>query len=162
MDNTIIPYGLIWAQDSTGGIGRDGSIPWRKTPEGRADMIFFRATTKDCILICGRNTAESFGWTLSRRRIIVVSSRPIPEEVGALGVIRVSSLEEALAISSGILQSMKLECSSAEDPTRIRVWVAGGVQLYTEALSRKDYTRLCITHIPGDYACDRRMPRGLV
>ena len=42
-------------------------------------------------------------------------------------------------------------------PKKIRIWVAGGVRLYEEALARRDYTRICITHIHGDFDCDRRL-----
>jgi dihydrofolate reductase len=148
MYTPVHPYGIIWAQDQTGGIGKNNTIPWRNTPEGKADMRYFRETTTGCIIICGRLTAESFGHKLPNRTVIVVSSSVMPD-----GVVQAASLDQALQLADSLL--------GPEPTDKIKIWIAGGTRLYKEALSRADYTRLSITMIPGDYECDAKIQKNI-
>jgi dihydrofolate reductase len=134
-----LTYGIIWAEDDAGGIGKCGRIPWRDTLAGKSDMRRFRNLTLDCTLICGRITAEEFGWKLPRRQVIVVSSHDLPELADST-TRRAGSLSEALKMAH-------------TTPTSA-VWVIGGARLYEEAISRGDWDRLSVTRIPGDYGCD--------
>ena len=47
--------GLIWAQSSSGVIGRDGGIPWQ-LPE---DLVRFKDVTMGHTVVMGRRTWES-------------------------------------------------------------------------------------------------------
>ncbi len=47
--------GLVWAQSTSGVIGRDGGIPWH-VPE---DMAHFKQLTAGCTVVMGRRTWES-------------------------------------------------------------------------------------------------------
>ena len=67
--------GLIWAQSTSGVIGRDGTIPW-SLPE---DMAHFKRLTMGHTVVMGRRTWESLPVRfrpLPGRRNVVVSRNP--------------------------------------------------------------------------------------
>src|ERR1700744_6014392 len=109
--------GLIWAQSTSGVIGRSGGIPWQ-LPE---DLIHFKALTMGHTVVMGRRTWESLPARvrpLPGRRNVVMSRRNGFVADGAEGV---DSLDTALAGFAG---------SEAESQT----WVIGGGQIYSLAL----------------------------
>ena len=102
--------GLIWAQSTSGVIGRGGGIPWQ-LPE---DLVRFKALTMGHTVVMGRLTWESLPANvrpLTGRRNVVVSRRP---DFTADGATVVASLDEAL--------------------TEPDTWVIGGEQIYTLAM----------------------------
>lgn len=116
--------GLIWAQSSSGVIGRDGGIPWR-LPE---DQARFKELTMGHTVVMGRLTWESLPAKvrpLPGRRNVVLTRRP---DYAADGAEVVASLDDALT----------------DDP----VWVIGGAQIYLAALPLA--TRCEVTEIEID------------
>ncbi|BBY43112.1 dihydrofolate reductase [Mycolicibacterium celeriflavum] len=116
--------GLIWAQSTSGVIGRGGGIPWR-LPE---DQARFKDLTMGHTVVMGRLTWESLPAKvrpLPGRRNVVLTRR-----VGyaADGADVVASLEDALTDAS--------------------VWVIGGAQIYAAALPIA--TRCEVTEIEID------------
>jgi dihydrofolate reductase len=106
--------GLVWAQSTSGIIGRGGDIPWR-VPE---DLARFKELTMGHTVIMGRQTWESLPARvrpLPGRRNVVLSRR---SDFVADGAQVVGSLEAALA-------------SSESEP---ETWVIGGEQVYLLAL----------------------------
>ena len=102
--------GLIWAQSTSGVIGRANGIPWR-LPE---DQARFKALTMGRTVVMGRLTWESLPSKvrpLPGRRNVVVTRQ---DDFMAGGATVVGSLEEAV---------------TDED-----VWVIGGAQIYALAL----------------------------
>jgi dihydrofolate reductase len=102
--------GLIWAQSTSGVIGRDGGIPWR-LPE---DQTRFKETTMGHTVVMGRLTWESLPAKvrpLPGRRNVVLTHRP---DYVAAGAEVVGSLDDAL--------------------TGDHAWVIGGAQIYLAAL----------------------------
>jgi dihydrofolate reductase len=102
--------GLIWAQSTSGVIGRDNSIPWH-LPE---DLARFKALTMGQTVVMGRRTWESLPAgvrPLPGRRNVVVTHNP---EYRAAGADIVDSVQAAL--------------------TDARTWVIGGEQMYRLAL----------------------------
>ncbi|CAN5221592.1 dihydrofolate reductase [soil metagenome] len=102
---------LIWAQSSSGVIGRDNGIPWR-LPE---DQARFKGLTLGHTVVMGRLTWESLPnkvRPLPERKNIVVTHQA---DYLAEGATVVTDLDEALA---------------GED----EVWVIGGAQIYVQAL----------------------------
>jgi dihydrofolate reductase len=101
---------LIWAQATSGVIGRDGGIPWR-LPE---DQARFKELTTGHTVVMGRRTWESLPAKVrplpGRRNVVLTRD----EGYAAKGADVVGSLAEALA-----------------DPD---VWVIGGGQIYALAL----------------------------
>ncbi|OBB74058.1 dihydrofolate reductase [Mycobacterium sp. 852014-52144_SCH5372336] len=116
--------GLIWAQSSSGVIGRGGGIPWR-LPE---DQARFKELTMGHTVVMGRLTWESLPARvrpLPGRRNVVLTHR---RDYAAEGAEVVASLDEALT----------------DDP----VWVIGGAQIYLAALQVA--TRCEVTEVEID------------
>ena len=116
--------GLIWAQSTSGVIGRDGTIPW-SLPE---DMAHFKRLTMGHTVVMGRRTWESLPVRfrpLPGRRNVVVSRNP---DYRAEGAEVVDSLEAAL--------------SSAD------TWVISGAEIYHLAMPLA--TRCEVTEVDID------------
>ncbi len=120
-------------------IGDEGRIPWRLP----SDFAFFKSMTLGKPVIMGRKTFESIGKPLPGRTNLVVSRQPGYQPDG---VIVISSLEAALVHARNIATAE----SAAE------VMVAGGGEIYRDAMSRAD--RLVITHVALAPAGDARFP----
>ena len=89
---------LLAAVARNGGIGRDGTIPWR-IPE---DMGRFRALTMGHPVVMGRRTWDSLPdrfQPLPGRRNIVVTRNP---DWRAEGAVRAGSLDEALRLAQSL------------------------------------------------------------
>jgi dihydrofolate reductase len=107
-----VTVGLIWAQSTSGVIGRDNGIPWR-LPE---DQARFKELTIGHTVVMGRLTWESLPRKvrpLPGRKNVVVTRQA---DYMAEGATVVDTLEHALVGSD-------------------EVWVIGGAQIYTQALS---------------------------
>ncbi|WP_345764539.1 dihydrofolate reductase [Diaminobutyricibacter sp. McL0608] len=123
---------LIWAEARGGVIGAAGTMPWH-LPE---DLAHFRTVTGDSAVVMGRRTWDSLPERfrpLPGRRNIVVTRQPGWVADGAMVA---HSLEDAITASG-----------ADADAT---IWVIGGAQLYSSAISRAD--RLEVTEI--DLAVD--------
>jgi dihydrofolate reductase len=122
------PVGLIWAQSTSGVIGRDGEIPWQ-LPE---DLAHFKEVTSGHTVVMGRRTWDSLPTRfrpLPRRRNVVLTRQT---DFMAEGATVVGSIDDAL-----------------DDPD---TWVIGGEQIYTLALPRAD--RCEVTEIDIDLPRD--------
>jgi dihydrofolate reductase len=122
--------GLIWAQATSGVIGRANGIPWR-LPE---DQSRFKELTLAHTVVMGRLTWESLPAKvrpLPGRRNVVVTRQG---DYVAEGATVVGALEQALA---------------GEDAD---TWVIGGAQIYALALPLA--TRCEVTEV------DLELPRG--
>ncbi|MDI2031149.1 dihydrofolate reductase [Saccharopolyspora sp. TS4A08] len=123
--------GLIWAQSSTGVIGRDGTMPWH-LPE---DLKHFRAVTRGATVLMGRRTWESLPprfRPLPGRRNLVLSRTPQD------GAETFPDLDTALAAVSG------------------DVWVIGGAAVYRAALPLAD--KIVVTEIQEPFEGDTHAP----
>jgi dihydrofolate reductase len=112
---------LIWAQSTSGVIGRDGGIPW-DLPE---DLARFKELTMGHAVLMGRRTWESLPprfRPLPGRRNIVLTRNP---HYRAEGAEVITSVDEALA-----------------DP---ETWVIGGSEIYHLAMPAA--TRCEITEV---------------
>jgi dihydrofolate reductase len=124
--------GLVWAQSTSGVIGRGGDIPWR-VPE---DLVRFKQVTMGHTVVMGRRTWESLPAPvrpLPGRRNVVLS-RQTDYKAGGAEVL--GSLEQALTIFE------------AEPQT----WVIGGEQIYLLALPLA--TRCEVTEVDVDLPRD--------
>jgi len=107
-----VTVALIWAQASSGVIGRDGGLPWH-LPE---DMAHFRALTVGATVLMGRRTWESLPERfrpLPGRRNLVLTRTP---GWSAPGAEVAGSVPAALEACTG------------------DVWVIGGAEVYLAAL----------------------------
>lgn len=115
---------LVWAQSTSGVIGRDGGIPWR-VPE---DMARFKELTIGHPVVMGRRTWESLPAKfrpLPGRRNIVLTRNP---HYRADGADVVTSVEDALAGPG--------------------TWVIGGSEIYH--LAMPSATRCEVTEVDID------------
>jgi dihydrofolate reductase len=120
---------LIWAQSTSGVIGRDGAIPWH-VPE---DLARFKDLTLGHTVVMGRRTWESLPAKfrpLPGRRNLVLSRNP---DYCAEGAKVVTGIEDALGDSE--------------------VWVIGGAEIYHLALplaARAEITEVEVDLRPED------------
>lgn len=146
-------FAVVVACTKSGGIGRNGTIPWT-IPE---DTQYFRRLTTIVdnpqlvnAVIMGRKTWESIPENMrplrTRLNVIVSSSMNQSDVTGA---IVVKSLDQAHA------KIKELHFINT-------VFVIGGAQLYKEALYNHRYTKLFITMIQNDIACDTFFPLDIV
>ncbi|WP_374022034.1 dihydrofolate reductase [Mycobacterium sp. HNNTM2301] len=124
--------GLIWAQSTSGIIGRGGDIPWR-VPE---DLIRFKELTVGHTVVMGRRTWES----------LPSKVRPLP---GRKNVV-LSRKSDFVADGAQIVGS--LEAALAECEGEPQTWVIGGEQVYLLALPRA--TRCEVTEVEVDLRRD--------
>ena len=127
---------LIFARSANGVIGKDNTIPWR-LPE---DMAHFRELTMGAPVLMGRKTWDSLPpkfRPLPGRMNIVVTRQPGWQAEGAHPA---ASLEEALRL-----------CAGAPD-----AWVAGGAEIYRQALPLADTA--FVTEIDADFEGDAFAP----
>lgn len=120
--------GLVWAQSTSGVIGRSGDIPWN-VPE---DLARFKQVTVGHTVVMGRRTWDSLPARvrpLPGRRNIVLSRR---SDFDAAGADVVDSLPSALS-------------AALTDP---EAWVIGGAEIYRLALPHA--TRCEVTEIEID------------
>jgi dihydrofolate reductase len=116
--------GLIWAQSTSGVIGRDNGIPWR-LPE---DQARFKELTLGHTVIMGRLTWES----------LPAKVRPLP------GRRNVVVTRQADYMADGATVTSNLGRAVSDDDT----WVIGGAQIYALALplaTRCEVTELDVT-----------------
>ena len=107
---------MIAAVDPNGVIGIDNRIPWHYA----ADLKRFKRLTVGHTVIMGRNTFESIGRPLPKRKNIVVTRRDLPD------VLCVRSLEEALAEVDG------------------EAWLIGGRAIYEAGMDVADVIDLTL------------------
>jgi len=101
--------GLIWAQSTSGVIGRDGAIPWH-LPE---DLVRFKKVTMGHTVVMGRRTWDS----------LPVRFRPLPHRRNVV-LTRSSDFE---APGAEVF-------SSIDDAIDDQTWVIGGSEIYHLAL----------------------------
>ena len=134
-DSVIPNVALIAALDENRVIGRGPDIPWH-IPE---DMRYFKRMTLGKPVIMGRKTFDSIGKPLPGRRNIVVTRRT---DRTAEGAEVVNTLEAAL----------KLAATSETD----EIMVAGGAEVYSQALARAQ--TLYLTYIHAAFEGDVYFP----
>jgi dihydrofolate reductase len=120
--------GLIWAQSTSGVIGRDGGIPWR-LPE---DQARFKDITTGRTVVMGRLTWES----------LPAKVRPLP------GRKNVVLTRQADYMADGAHVVPMLQDALTDDIT----WVIGGEQVYSLALPIA--TRCEVTEVEIDLPRD--------
>jgi len=124
----------ILACTKSGGIGKDGAMPW---PKDSKDLARFKELTLNSTIIMGRGTWESTGMPkpLPQRQNIVVSTRDLtlPEDVIRLDNVNHKTLVEDLKVD----------------------WCIGGANLFNSLFDMIDEIHL--TRIRGEYDCDTKI-----
>jgi dihydrofolate reductase len=120
--------GLIWAQSTSGVIGRGGDIPWR-VPE---DLARFKKVTMGHTVIMGRRTWDS----------LPAPVRPLP---GRRNVV-LSRQTDLMIDGAKVLGSLEQALTEPE------TWVIGGAEIYLLALPHG--TRCEVTEVDIDLPRD--------
>ncbi|MGO1060060.1 dihydrofolate reductase [Planococcus sp. FY231025] len=125
---------LMVAHDPDRVIGKNNQLPWH-IPE---DLAYFKKHTVGKGMVMGRNTYESIGRPLPKRRNIVVTRN---ESYAAEGVDIVHTLDDAIRLAEEVHEE---------------VMVIGGEQIFRSILPQAD--RLYITLIDKRYDGDTFFP----
>ncbi|BBY66267.1 dihydrofolate reductase [Mycolicibacterium helvum] len=115
--------GLIWAQSTSGVIGRDGGIPWR-LPE---DLARFKDLTMGQTVVMGRRTWES----------LPASVRPLPGRKNVVLTRQADYVADEAIVVSGL-----------DEVHTDNAWVIGGAEIYHLALPMA--TRCEVTEVEID------------
>jgi dihydrofolate reductase len=115
---------LVWAQSTSGVIGRDGGIPWH-VPE---DLARFKELTMGHTVVMGRRTWES----------LPARFRPLP---GRRNVV-ISRNRDYRAEGAEVVDSIGAALGGGE------TWVIGGAEIYHLALPLA--TRCAVTQVEID------------
>jgi dihydrofolate reductase/thymidylate synthase len=150
-------FDIVVAIDSQNGIGKDNTIPWKFTPEGKLDMEFFTKLTKkpSTAVIMGRITAESIPkrfWPLPLRTNIVLSR-------SCNGSLTIEGPIDNPVINCGSLNAALEYCKQAHFDN---VYVIGGSMLYHEAIMHPLCHNIYVSMISGNYDCDTFFPMSLL
>jgi dihydrofolate reductase len=105
-----VTIGLIWAQSTTGVIGRDNGIPWR-LPE---DQARFKELTLGATVVMGRLTWES----------LPAKVRPLPGRRNVVVTRQADYVADGATVVGGVEDAL----------TDTDTWIIGGAQIYTLAL----------------------------
>jgi len=146
---TSKPVSLIVASTIKGGIGKDGSLPWR-IPQ---DMAHFKkitmAVTQDGAqnaVIMGRKTWDS----------IPEKFRPLP---GRLNVVLTSATSPTYPEGVLVASSVAAATQMLEQRTDVgEIFVIGGQAAYKEAMEMLSCVRLYVTRIAKEFECDAFFP----
>jgi len=145
-------FSVIVATTPKGGIGKDGTLPWR-LPE---DMAHFKRVTsaveagsgKSNAVIMGRKTWESipekFKPLAGRVNVVLTRSVPDPSHYPP-GVLTADSLTAGLD-----------QLGAREDVADI--YVIGGQAAYKEAVEMEQCTRIFLTRVGVEFDCDAFFP----
>ncbi|MDR2026466.1 MAG: dihydrofolate reductase [Prevotellaceae bacterium] len=125
---------IIAAVGENNAIGKDNKLLWHITE----DLKYFRSVTVGHPVIMGRKTFESVGRALPGRTGIIISRNP---QFAVEGCIVVPSLEEAIAVASGIDDSP---------------FIIGGATVYREAIDIVDM--IYLTKVHNKYDADAFFP----
>eukprot|EP00928_Gymnodinium_smaydae_P067156 TRINITY_DN500_c0_g1_i2.p1 TRINITY_DN500_c0_g1~~TRINITY_DN500_c0_g1_i2.p1 ORF type:complete len:527 (-),score=137.09 TRINITY_DN500_c0_g1_i2:289-1869(-) len=147
------PLSAIVATTSRGGIGKDGTLPW-KLP---GDMAYFKRVTlaaeegKLNAVIMGRKTWESipakFRPLAGRVNVVLTSAAKDPAAA--------SAYPESVVLAASVADALE-KMDAREDVAEI--FVIGGQAAYREAVEMKRCQRLYITRIAKDIECDAFFP----
>ena len=120
---------LIAAMAKNRVIGRDNSIPWHIPGEQQR----FKGITMGHTLIMGRKTFESIGRPLPGRKTVIITRN---REYRAAGCLVAQNLSAAIALC----------------PTEETVFIAGGGEIYREALPLAEsiYLTVLDREVAGD------------
>jgi dihydrofolate reductase len=122
---TLTGLGLVWAQTSTGAIGKDGGMPWH-LPE---DLKHFSRLTNGHPVIMGRKTWDSFPAKFrplpGRTNLVITRQESWGGTPQADGAVAVKSLDDAL-----------LESQFA--PGHEMVWIIGGGETFAQSMDLAD------------------------
>jgi dihydrofolate reductase len=131
----------IFAVDLTGGMGKDGTLPW---PHDKQDMEWFRTNTRNHIVVMGSNTwlDPKMPKPLPERHCCVVTNQPVDSFCDAHTIIHGNFIEQSLTV---------LEANNPDKD----IWIIGGAKLINS--TKHLFKQIYLTTFDADYNCDVRI-----
>jgi dihydrofolate reductase len=130
----------ILACDDTGGVSKDGTLPWPNNPK---DLAWFKSNTSGHIVVMGSTTWED-----------PHMPRPLPSRTNVLATSRPDEFPGAHEYING---DLNVEVQEIADATPgLITWVIGGPNIIEQTLGVID--EFYLSRIPGDYDCDTHLP----
>jgi len=139
-------FKVIVAATQNGGIGKDGSIPWRLP----GDMKYFKEVTSACseghqnAVIMGRKTWES----------IPAKFRPLPGRLNIVLTRAEGSVFEGATTMGSLQGALSFLADEEQGASVENVFVIGGGQIYAEALRSPMCDEVLVTRVYGEHECD--------
>lgn len=115
---------IIVAVSDNGVIGHEGDLPWQLS----RDLKRFKALTMGHHLLMGRKTFDSIGTALPGRTTVVIS-RGLPQ------------LPPEVRLAHSLDEAVEIARADGDD----EAFIAGGAEIYAQALSQAD--RLYLTRV---------------
>jgi dihydrofolate reductase len=150
--NVIRNFDIVVAADLNGGIGKDGTLPWRLA----GDMAYFKRLTtgvqdpgKRNAVIMGRKTWQSIPpkFRPLKDRLNIVLTRDTTPSAES-DVLFAASLDDAL--------------SACDRPEVENVFVIGGAAVYAQALVHPACQLVYLTEVRSRFQCDTFLPADLM
>lgn len=125
----------LFAVDEQGGMGHQGNIPW---PTVKEDMMWFRETTEDQVVVMGKKSWQSADMPkpLPNRRNVIITNNFMNDD-------SVVQLSGDVCIALEHIESMYPDND---------IFVIGGADILKQA--QPIIESAFITKIPGEYLCD--------
>jgi dihydrofolate reductase len=130
----------ILACDDTGGVSKDGTLPWPNNPK---DLKWFKDNTAGHVVVMGSTTWED-----------PHMPRPLPKRTNVLVTSRKEDYPGADGYISGNLNAELKELE--ETCPGLIIWAIGGPNMIEQCLGVID--EFYISRIPGEYDCDTFLP----
>ncbi|NME35286.1 MULTISPECIES: dihydrofolate reductase [Fusobacterium] len=148
---------IIVAIDKNYLIGNRNKIPWN-IPE---DLKLFKEKTTDNFLLMGRKTFESIGKPLPNRVNIVISKSLNSDfKIEENKIYKFEDLLNKIIVFSNIEDGLefykKINFKNNYDKD---IYIIGGGSIYNEFIQKKNFHKLCISHIDGDFLGDTYFPK---
>ncbi|CAN5189013.1 N/A [soil metagenome] len=125
----------IAAIDDKRGIAAAGNPPWNIPWNIPTDARHFRELTEGGVVLMGKDTYALFDAPLPNRRNVVASQK-------------LTAVRPGFELVNDVAEFLQ---TSSDD-----IWIIGGASLYQSTLDACE--ELYITHIDGDFNCDRFLP----
>lgn len=119
---------LIWCQDAQGGIGKNNTLPWNI----KSEMLHFKNTTMDHVVVMGRKTYESIG-------------RPLPNRTNVVLSKTTKFLHPEVFVFNSVEQCLKKFLNR-------QIFVIGGKQIFDLFFNIAD--ELIVSRLQTSYDCD--------
>jgi dihydrofolate reductase len=136
----------IFACDDHWGIGKNNTLPW---PHNSSDLVWFKSSTANSLVVMGRNTWES------------LPVKPLPNRVNCVISSNNNITAGYHARYSGKDVSLIIKDVIEKRHTGIaNVWIIGGAQLFESCIDVVE--ELWLSRINGIYDCDTFLPKDLI
>ena len=128
----------IFAADSLGGIGKNGSLPWPKNSE---DLRWFKQNTLGHIVVMGGNTWRD-----------PLMPKPLPGRINVVVTSQTVDTEGVIVYNNDYKR--RLLDLQAQHPDK-NIYIIGGTSLFNDA--RELIERVILTRFTDSYDCDVNM-----